>query len=164
MKPLKKRLTRRVYLSGITTGDQNRENKNPHFSSFFCGFSQKKRLGLERENHREIQNVMLKNGNKPGSGGARPGSGRPTDWLRSQCEKLVKKKKLIQFMSDVAEGKNVTQFITDEGIVVPCPAQIKDRITATTFLVDRAFGKPKESVEHSVSESLESILSGSLTI
>lgn len=101
---------------------------------------------------------MLRHGNKPGSGGAREGAGRPTDWLRSQCEKLVKKKALIEFMSDVAEGKEVSTYITETGEKIPCPASIKDRITATTFLVDRAFGKPKESIEHSGSVTLESLL------
>lgn len=64
-------------------------------------------------------------------------------------------------MSDVAEGKELNIFITEDGDKIPCPASVKDRITATTFLVDRAFGKPKESVEHSLNESLEALLAGS---
>lgn len=105
--------------------------------------------------------MLIKKGQKFSNGGARPGAGRPTDWLRTECEKLVRKNQLIKFMSDVAEGKEVNTFITEEGEKIPCPASIKDRITATTFLVDRAFGKPKESIEHSGSVSIEQILGDS---
>ncbi len=82
-----------------------------------------------------------KSGNPQGS---KPGvhhSGRPADWLIKKCQSLVDKKKLVEFLANVASGHEFPQLATSEGEVLPLPPSIKDRIRATEILLNRGFGK-----------------------
>src|SRR3990167_10008513 len=83
-------------------------------------------------------------------GGKRRGAGRPADWLKAKCQKIVDKSKLIEFLADVASGVNVdTKTVsTGQGMsqLVSVPADVKDRLRATEMLLDRAWGKPAQLV------------------
>lgn len=91
---------------------------------------------------------------KPGQSGnpkgSTPGSGvgRKPDWLKEKCRKIVKDKKLVEFLADVANGKNIEQVVNAEGETLPLPAPVKDRIKATELLLDRGFGKVSQTLEH----------------
>lgn len=78
----------------------------------------------------------MKAGNPGNSGG-----GRPPDWLKAKCRDIVDKKKLVEFLAEVASGENVDFSVTIDGRVIPIPAKPKDRIAATIELLDRGFGK-----------------------
>ena len=78
----------------------------------------------------------LKNGAASGRGGYREGSGRSPDWLKEKCKEIVDKKNIVEFIGNVAAG-----MIKD--------ADVKDRLRASEMLLDRAWGKPVQSVDHS---------------
>ena len=101
---------------------------------------------------------MFTKGHKYAKGGARANAGRDPDWLKKKCQDAVSRKKLIEFLSDVAEGKNVSFSVTMSGEVVPCPPSVKDRIAATNIILERGFGKVAQQLEHSGSVTLESLL------
>ena len=62
--------------------------------------------------------------------------GRHPDWLREECKNLVSKYNLVKFYAEVAQGKV-------EG------ATVADRMRAIGELMDRGWGKPTQSMEHS---------------
>lgn len=90
---------------------------------------------------------QLKNGVQGAMGGKREGAGRPADWLIKKCQELVDKKKLIEFLADVACGKEFKQLATSEGECLPLPPSIKDRIRATELLLNRGFGKEQNAAD-----------------
>lgn len=94
---------------------------------------------------------MNKNGNpqnlnKGGTLGNK-GGGRHPDWLKAKCAKILKDKKLIEFLGNVASGKDVEQKINENGEVLKVPADVKDRLRAVEMLLDRGFGKPIPDIE-----------------
>lgn len=83
----------------------------------------------------------FENGNKVKKGKASPGSGRTPEWLKAKCQKIIEKSKLIEFLAEVAEGKDIDQAINENGECLKIPAGIKERLKATEMLLDRGFGK-----------------------
>ena len=79
----------------------------------------------------------------------RPGAGRPADWLRTECENIIKKNKLIEFLGEVAIGEPIQKVKSPTGQVteLKVSADIKDRLKAIEMLSDRAYGKPTQAVE-----------------
>lgn len=84
-----------------------------------------------------------------GHGGKRDGAGRNPDWLRAKCDEIIEKYDLMAFLGKVAGGENVEQVVTDQGETLPVPASVKDRLRAAEMLLDRRYGKPTQSLEHS---------------
>jgi hypothetical protein len=94
--------------------------------------------------------MAFKKGHKFSKGGARPGSGRPSDWLRDKCQGLISRHKLIEFLAQVASGEymeNVFDGSQKTGLMRS--AEAKDRMRAVEMLLDRGFGKAQQSIEHS---------------
>ena len=82
------------------------------------------------------------NGNKAAQGHSKAGiAGRPSDWLKAKCRRITKKDKLIEFLADVASGKDIEQVVTENGVTIQIPAPIKERIKAVEILLNRGFGK-----------------------
>ena len=84
-------------------------------------------------------------------------AGRPADWLIKKCQTLVDKRELVEFLADVASGKDMEQVVTDGGETIRVPASVKDRIRATEILLNRGFGKepateqtPEQSVMNAI--------------
>lgn len=94
--------------------------------------------------------MPFQKGHKLATGGKREGAGRPADWLKEKCQEIVQKEKLIEFMGDVAAGKEFPQLATGDGEVLLLPPSIKDRRAATEWLVDRGYGKVSQPVEGSL--------------
>lgn len=86
-------------------------------------------------------------GNLKGCPKEKANGGRPPDWLKQKCQSLVDKRKLIEFLANVAEGKDVEQRINENGECLKVPADIKDRIKATEILIERGFGKAVQGLE-----------------
>lgn len=89
-------------------------------------------------------------GNQAKKGKPSPGSGRTPDWLKTKCQDLIDKNKLIEFLADVASGaylENVFDGSTKTGLMRS--AEAKDRMKAIEMLLDRGFGKPAQHLEHS---------------
>ncbi len=74
---------------------------------------------------------MFKKGNKLGQGGTKPGAGRPPDWLKEKCAKLVEDKKIVEFIAEVASTAKY---------------EMRDRIKCSEILLERAYGKPLQAV------------------
>lgn len=89
----------------------------------------------------------LRRGNPGNKGG-----GRKPDWLKAKCQGIIADLKLIEFLGQVASGKDVDQRINENGECLKVPADVKDRLKALDMLLDRGFGKPLQQVE---SESLQ---------
>lgn len=86
----------------------------------------------------------------PGKGGPREGSGRKPEWLSERCAEIVERRKLLEFLADVAEGKPIPKIMTNAqgvDVEVMVTADVKDRIKAVELLLDRGFGKSPQSVE-----------------
>ncbi len=81
------------------------------------------------------------------------GEGRPNDWLREECRKLVRRDKIVEFLAQVANGSNVEQAVGGEGEVISIPASVRDRLKATEVLLDRGYGKPDQTVDVMTHES-----------
>lgn len=94
-------------------------------------------------------------GNSGGPGGAQPNAGRPPDWLRQECQKHAPK--LIEFLANVANGKDVEQAVGAEGEVISVPAAVRDRIKATEILLNRGYGLPNQPLTGPDGESLNLI-------
>jgi len=84
---------------------------------------------------------------RQGQGGARPGSGRPAEWLKAKCREIVDRNKLVEFLGRVAKGEDIDQMVTPMGECLKVPASVKNRIAATTELLDRGYGKPNQVIE-----------------
>jgi hypothetical protein len=88
------------------------------------------------------------------NGGKREGAGRTPDWLKAKCQKIIEKRKLIEFLADVAAGEEVDFIVNLKGKRIPCPANTKDRISAMKELLDRGYGKSIQPTEISTPEPL----------
>ena len=87
----------------------------------------------------------FKPGNKEAKGGAREGAGRPPEWLREKCREHGED--VLQFLIDVATGKNMEQVVNDQGETIGVPASVKDRIKAAEIVLDRGYGKSEQKIE-----------------
>ncbi len=74
-------------------------------------------------------------------------TGRPSDWFREQCKKALERCKGVEFVADVASGKEFPQLATSEGEVIPLPPSLKDRQRAVEWLADRAHGKAGQTID-----------------
>lgn len=93
----------------------------------------------------------LKHGVKRANGGYRPGAGRKPDWFKAECRKLATSKKTLAFLKSVVEGDPVEEkkvFEGQEAVTVLVSASVDARIRAWNSLMDRGFGKPEQTVEH----------------
>lgn len=90
--------------------------------------------------------ARLKNGVIGASGGARPGAGRPPDWMREEIEQIGNPLEVIRFYYDVATGKDMEQVVTDSGEVVRVPAAVRDRLKAGDSYLDRRIGKVPQEI------------------
>lgn len=93
--------------------------------------------------------MPFKKGNKLAKGGAREGSGHPSDWLRSYCQDAIKKHKLFNFLVEVAKGEYTHYEFDSKGkkrAMKRC-AEVKDRMKALEMISDRGFGKPVQDIE-----------------
>ena len=82
-------------------------------------------------------NTMFTKGNKAGGnkkGSKSPGSGKTPDWLKEKCQNIVDKNNLIEFLGKIASSED---------------QNTKDRMKAIEMLLDRGFGKPQQTMEHS---------------
>ena len=86
-------------------------------------------------------------------------AGRPPDWLKEKCRKLIEQKDLVGFLARVAAGDSEDMRVVFDDNNVPhkekCAAAIKDRLHAAEILLDRGFGKPSQSLDVEVSKSKE---------
>src|SRR4051812_14023483 len=92
---------------------------------------------------------MFTKGHKHAKGGTREGAGRKPDWLKDKCSELVERKKIIEFLADVASGEKVSRILTVAGTSIPVSADLKDRIKASEILLERGFGKSIQPVMQS---------------
>lgn len=82
-----------------------------------------------------------------GHGGLRDGAGRTPGWLKEKCREIIDKEKLVEFMGDVAAGKDFPQLATSDGEVLPLPPPLKERRAAVEWLVDHGYGKVPQGME-----------------
>lgn len=80
-------------------------------------------------------------------GGKRDGAGRPPDWLKQQCQKIVDRSKLLDLLDRIANGEESESHVTKDGDVVEIPMSGMVRLKATEMLLDRAYGKTMPSLE-----------------
>lgn len=78
-------------------------------------------------------------------GGPRENAGRPKEWLKEKCRTIVDKKKLVEFLGDVASGKRIEQVVTADGVEIQVPAAIKERLKAVEMLLNRGYGKVEDA-------------------
>lgn len=91
---------------------------------------------------------LLKSGAKPARGGAREGAGRKPDWLKQKCAGLVDRKKLLEYVANVANGDEVERYFDKVlGRTIEIPCSTKDRLHAVELLLERGYGKPVQGVE-----------------
>lgn len=95
---------------------------------------------------------LFPNANQSLEGGARPGAGRDSKWLKEECKTLIERHELLKFLASVANGESVEQAVGNQGEVISVPAAVRDRIKATELLLDRGFGKADQSIEISNSD------------
>lgn len=82
-----------------------------------------------------------------GKGGARRNAGRKPNWLREQCEKAFKERKLIQLLIDGASGEPVERHVLIDGRTIMVPCNYKDRKDTIELLKEWGFGKTPVSFE-----------------
>lgn len=79
-------------------------------------------------------------------GGARKGAGRKPDWFKEEMQRLATTVYAIQFLEDCISGKDVDEYITDQGECIPHRAKADTRIRAWEAVADRGFGRPTQQV------------------
>lgn len=92
-------------------------------------------------------------GGNPGNKGGNGNSGRKPNWFRYKCNRILDKRKLLDFCGAVAAGDLVDERseydpLTKSEAWVPCKATIKDRLKAIEFLTSYGHGLPVQSLEH----------------
>lgn len=93
--------------------------------------------------------ARLKHGVTGAKGGAREGAGRTPEWLKAECDKILDKCKLFEFLGSVVAGEDVEQAVGDQGETIRIPPAVRDRLRAAEMLLDRRFGKASQPLEHS---------------
>jgi hypothetical protein len=92
--------------------------------------------------------AKLKNGVIGAKGGKRENqTGRPPEWLKAKCQALIEKHKLIDFLVDVAKGKDVEHSVDENGESKLVPAAVRDRIKAMEILLERGYGKSPQQTD-----------------
>ena len=81
-----------------------------------------------------------------GHGGPRPGSGRPTAEFLLKAREIGDPLEILRLYWDVATGKDMEQVVTDAGVSIATPAQVKDRLRAGELFLDRLIGKVDQGV------------------
>jgi hypothetical protein len=76
--------------------------------------------------------------------------GRPPNWLRERCKDLVDRQDLLNFLVEVAKGKDVESTLGPNGERIFLPAKVRDRMEAIKELIDRGWGKPLQEMSHEV--------------
>lgn len=66
------------------------------------------------------------------------------------CRAIVEKHKLVEKLGKIANGEDIEQVVTQNGECLKVPASVKNRIAATTELLDRGYGRPNQTIEISV--------------
>lgn len=82
-------------------------------------------------------------------------TGRPADWLRAKCQEAGPK--VLEFLIDVATGKDMEQVVSDNGETIGVPAAVKDRIKAAEVVLDRGYGKPDQTINANLDSEFNSI-------
>lgn len=81
-----------------------------------------------------------------GHGGSRPNSGRPTAEFILKAREIGDPIEILQLYWDVATGKDMEQVVTDAGVSIATPAQVKDRLRAGELFLDRTVGKVDQGI------------------
>ena len=89
---------------------------------------------------------MFTKGNKLAKGGARKGSGKPPDWLRIKCQRLISDKKIVERLASIAAGELMDTTTLMDCRLIPVPAPMQAQVKAAQELLDRGFGKPVQSI------------------
>jgi hypothetical protein len=90
-----------------------------------------------------------------GHGGPRPNSGRPTTEFLERARQIGDPIEILQLYWDVATGKDMEQVVTDAGVSIATPAQVKDRLKAGELYLDRILGKVPQGMEVSGADGSE---------
>lgn len=92
-----------------------------------------------------INKKSLKNLKPGGVVGNKGGSGRPPEWLKAKCAKIIDRKKVVEFLGEVVGGEDVETVISFDSkgkkVRTKVPADVRDRIRAAEILLERGFGK-----------------------
>ena len=99
--------------------------------------------------------MPFKKGENGGArGGAQRRSGPPMNWLRDECQKFLRKDKLLEFLVEVASGEPVEKVKLPGGQITQTKisAEIKDRLRAIEMIKDWGFGK---AVQPTIDETPE---------
>lgn len=96
--------------------------------------------------------MPFKKGNPGGPGGARPGAGRPSEHLREMCQELISKRSLVERLAKFGSGDRIQQVVTDQGEEIPVPATAVVQVKAIEILLDRAYGKPDQSINTNITQ------------
>lgn len=93
--------------------------------------------------------MAFQKGNKLAKGGARPNSGPNPDWLKEKCQRIIEKRKLIEFLADVADGKYTERvFAPGAGeMFVQKSCDAETRMKAIGMLLERGYGKPAQALD-----------------
>jgi hypothetical protein len=91
-------------------------------------------------------------------GGKRENAGRPPDWLRTKCQKLLEKHKLIEFVAKVAAGEDIDQAINDNGECLKIPAGVKERLKAVEMLKEWGLGKTPDNVDVEITHRIINVV------
>lgn len=101
-------------------------------------------------------------GHKLAKGGARKGAGRKPNWYKALAEKLIREKKLLPRLADMAAGAPIVkkQIIVGEGkdakrITLKSAADAGTQVYAADKLFDRAWGKAAQEVQHTGKEGVD---------
>ena len=98
---------------------------------------------------------------RDGAPGHKGAGGRPPEWLKAKCQKLIEKHKLFEWLASVAAGEDVEERIVYDADNNPQkikrPADTKDRLRAFEMLTDRGWGKAVQAIEHSGGIEIESV-------
>lgn len=100
-------------------------------------------------------------GNPNGCPPGRHRKGRPSNYLKAKCQKLLDHPAVFKFLRDVVTGNKKADFtISISGEIVPIPPRARLRLDAIHDLMDRGYGLPTQSVELSglddIHEDIES--------
>jgi hypothetical protein len=110
-------------------------------------------------NEKKIKGRFEK-GNKARLGSKNPKAGRSPDWLKAECDKILDRCKLFEFLGAVVAGEPVERESGEDGGCLLVAASVRDRLKAAEMLLDRRFGRPTQAVEHSGTVSLEQLVCG----
>lgn len=98
-------------------------------------------------------------------GGKREGAGRKPDWYKRECERLIRSNRLLERLGKLAAGKAIevqtTQWVDGKKKKDGTPgpkvqkliterhaAKFDTQIYAVDKLMERAWGKPRQEIEH----------------